>query len=175
MLRLFADKNQLNNMVEIMIKEKFGKRIAIVLVLIFALSGCHSAEDTTAKVADDEIALQIKLDIKEDIGLLIVNYDANGSKGSGGTSNADKSLLKHDELLIYTLRKQDFDNPSDAENMSVQFTVITEYVEPNYENIYPAEYTKPMDAISVKANFGESYFITISGDKTNGYEAVLEP
>lgn len=59
--------------------------------------------------------------------------------------------------LTYTLSKQDFDNPSDAENMSIQFSVITEYVDPNYENVYPAEYTKPLDPISLKANFGETY------------------
>lgn len=59
--------------------------------------------------------------------------------------------------------------------MSIQFTVITEYVDPNNENIYPVEYTKLMDAIPLKANFGESYLITISGDKMNGYKAVLEP
>ena len=59
--------------------------------------------------------------------------------------------------------------------MSIQFTVITEYVDPNYENIYPSEYTKLMDAIPMKANFGESYLITISGDKMNGYKAVLKP
>lgn len=140
--------------------------VVLVFVSVFALSGCHNA--------DDEIALQIKLDIKEDIGLLVVDYKANGTKYSGGTSNADKSLLKHDELITYTLSKQDFDNPSDAENMSIKFTVITEYVDPNYDNIYPAEYTKPLDAIHLKANFGETYFITISGDKTNGYKAVLE-
>ena len=59
--------------------------------------------------------------------------------------------------------------------MSIQFTVITEYVDPNNENIYPVEYTKLMDAIPLKANFGESYLITISGYKMNGYKAVLEP
>ena len=158
-------------------KEKFSTIIAAVLVFVtvFALSGCHNADEAATKVAADEIALQIKLDIKEDIGLLIVDYKANGTEGSGGTSNADKSLLKHDELITYTLSKQDFDNPSDVENMSIQFSVITEYVDPNYENVYPAEYTKPLDPISLKANFGETYYITISRDKTNGYKAVLEP
>ncbi|MGN0573641.1 MAG: hypothetical protein ACI4IX_06850, partial [Acutalibacteraceae bacterium] len=126
------------------------------------------------KVADDEIALQIKLDIKEDIGLLVVNYTANGSSYSGGVSNADKSLLKHGELITYTLSKQDFDNQENIENMSVQFVIITEYVDPNYENIYPSEYAVPLEAIDLNANFGNSYNITISGDKTNGYKAVLE-
>ena len=97
-------------------KEKISIVIAAVLVFVtvFALSGCHNAEDAAKKVSDDEIALQIQLDIKEDIGLLIVEYKANSTERSGGTSNADKSLLKHDELITYTLSKQDFDNPSDA-------------------------------------------------------------
>lgn len=96
-------------------------------MLIFALYGCYRP----AKVADDEISLQIKLDIKEDIGLLIVNYTANGFSHSGGVSNANKSLLKHGELITCTLSKQDFDNQENIENMTVQFEIITEYVDPN--------------------------------------------
>ena len=155
------------------IPRKSGKLIAATLVLcfVFALSGC----DRSVKPSDDEIMLQIKLDIKEDIGLLIVDYAAGDTACSGGISNADQSLLKHDELLTYTLNKQDFDKPADAENMSIRFTVITEYEDPNYENIYTPEYTKPMEAISLNAHFGETYAVAISGDKINGYKAVLEP
>lgn len=156
-----------------MILQKPGKLIAAALVLffVFALSGCGRS----VKPSDDEIMLQIKLNIKEDIGLLIVDYEAGDTACSGGISNADKSLLKHDELLTYTLNKQDFDDPTDAENMSIRFTVITEYEDPNYENVYTPAYTKPIEAISLQAHFGETYAVTISGDKTNGYKAVLEP
>ena len=150
------------------------KKKLITVMMLLVLFGCSKPDDVTYKASDDEIALQIQLDIKEDIGLLIVDYEANESSGSGGTSNADKSLLKHDEFIIYTLSKQEFENPSDVENMTIQFTIITEYVDPNYENIYPEEYTKEMNTISLHAKFGESYYITITGDKTNGYEAVLE-
>ena len=150
-----------------------GMVFAVLLVVFIA--ACRSiSNDTAPKVADDEIVLHIKLDIQEDIGLLVVDYAANGTSGSGGTSNADKSMLKHGELIFYSLRKQDFDDPADVENLSVKFTIITEYVDPNYDNVYPAEYTKPMDAISWKGKFGEAYDITISGDKINGYHAVLE-
>jgi len=58
--------------------------------------------------------------------------------------------------------------------LSMQFRIITEYVTPNYENIYPDDITKYMEPISWDANFGESYFITIIGDKTNGYKAILK-
>lgn len=154
---------------------KFGMIIVLVLFLSLTSFGCNSLV-SSSEVADDDIELQIKLNIKEDIGLLVVDYAENGIEcGSGGVSNADRSLLKHDELIKHTLSKQEFDNPYDQKKLSIQFTIITEYVDPNYENIYPAEYTKPIDnAISLEANFGESYIITITGDKTNGYTATLD-
>ena len=125
-------------------------------------------------VAEDEIALRIKLDTREDFGLLLIDYDANGSGGRGGISNANKSLLKHDEQLFYTLPGRAFDDPSDVENLSIRFTVITQYFEPNFDEIYPAEYTIPLDAISLNADFGRSYSIIIYGDMANGYQAVLD-
>lgn len=155
-------------------KEKIKKFIAVMFVFFYAfsLTGCNK-NALVAEVADDEIALQIKLNTKDDIGLLIIDYIASSSSGSGGISNANKTMLKHGEILTYTLNKQELNNVTDIENIIIQFTVITEYVDPNYENIYPLELTKPMDPISLKANYGESYFITISGDKTSGYKAVL--
>ena len=126
-----------------------------------------------ANAAEDEILLRIRLDTKEDLGLLLIDYDANGSGGRGGISNADRSLIRHNELLFYALPGRAFGHPSDVENLSVQFTVITKYFEPNFEEIYPEEYTIPLDAISLNADFGESYSITIYGDMANGYHAVL--
>ena len=125
-------------------------------------------------VSEDEIALRIKLATKEDFGLLLIDYDANGSGGRGGISNANKSLLKSGEQLFYTLPKHAFDDPSDVENLSIRFTVITEYFEPNFEEMYPEANTVPLDAISLNADFGSSYSIVIGGDMANGYQAVLE-
>ena len=126
-----------------------------------------------ANAAEDEILLRIRLDTKEDLGLLLIDYDANGSGGRGGISNADRSLIRHNELLFYALPGRAFGHPSDVENLSVQFTVITEYFEPNFEEIYPEEYTIPLDAISLNADFGKSYSIIIYGDMANGYQAIL--
>ena len=41
------------------------------------------------------------------------------------------------------------------------------------ENIYPEEITRYLDSVSWDAHLGESYFITITGDQTNGYTAAL--
>lgn len=148
------------------------KRIiaAICAGILLAMSGCAQSGGSTA---GNEIALRIQLDVQEDIGLLLVGYEAGTSSGSGGTSHADKSLIKHDELLFYTLGEQDFDNPEDVENLSLNFTIITEYVDPNYENAYPEEYTKPAGEVTLQASFGETYSITITGNRTDGYAAAL--
>ena len=123
--------------------------------------------------ADDEIALHIQLEMKEDVGLLVYDYSANSHQYSGGTSNADKSLIKNDDNIVVVLNKQQLNSSSDAVELSMQFRIITEYVTPNYENIYPEDITRYADSISWKAQFGKSYYITVSGDKTNGYTAIL--
>ncbi len=123
--------------------------------------------------SDDEIALHIQLEMKEDVGLLVYDYSANNHQYSGGTSNADKSLIKHDDNIVVVLNKQQLNSSSDAVELSMQFRIITEYVTPNYENIYPEDITRYADPISWEAQFGKSYYITVSGDKTNGYTAIL--
>ncbi|MBQ2439484.1 MAG: hypothetical protein II267_06315, partial [Paludibacteraceae bacterium] len=70
--------------------------------------------------------------------------------------------------------KQELSSSSDAVELSIHFRIITEYVDPNYENIYPENITQYIDTpISWKAYFGKEYVITITGDKANGYKAVL--
>lgn len=155
-------------------KKKIGiaAAIAIVLGLGFILynQAAYSGEYVPA---EDEIALYIQFDMEEDVGLLVYDYSANGSKQSGGMSNADKSLLRHDERLVQVWNQNMLQCSGDTVELSIQFRIITEYVEPNYENIYPEEITQYIDApILWQAHFGESYFITITGDKTNGYQAV---
>ena len=149
--------------------------LAVLLVFLCAavLFWWNQPVGPPAEATEDEILLRIKLDTKEDLGLLLIDYDANGSGGRGGISNANKSLIKHNELLFYSLPKHAFDDPSDVENLSVQFIVVTEYFEPNFEEIYPEECTIPLDAISLNAEFGEAYSISIIGDRSNGYRAIL--
>ena len=155
-----------------------GKRAAGIAVASAVILGVgfifynQTASDESIP-ADHEIALQIQLDTTEDIGLLVYDYCADGHKYSGGISNADRSLIKHDSDNIIVWNKEELNNLSDAFDLSVQFRIITEYVDPNYENVYPDDITKYMEPISWEAHFGESYFITITGDKINGYKGIL--
>lgn len=154
--------------------KKIGIAIAMLIVLalgaIIMYNQMISGEYTPA---DDEIVLNIQLDTEEDIGLLIYDYCANDHQYSGGMSNADRLLLKRDEKLVVVWNKQALDEPSSNVELSVQFRIITEYVDPNYENIYPEEITQYLAPISWEAHLGGVYCVTITGDKANGYVAVL--
>ena len=123
---------------------------------------------------DDEIALYIQLDTKEDIGLLVFDYSVNGTEHSGGMSNADKSLLKHDERLINVWDKETLQCYADTVELSIRFRIITEYADPNYENIYPDNITEYLERISFEARFGEIYSFTITGDNISGYKLILD-
>lgn len=154
-------------------KKIIGIAAAAVIVLGLSLVICNQIIPDEYVPADDEIALHLKLDTEEDVGLLVYDYRAGGRECSGGISNADGSLIQHDSDNIVVWNREELNLSSDTFELSMQFRIITEYVAPNYENVYPDDITKYMEPISWEAHFGESYCITITGDQTNGYQAVL--
>ncbi len=149
--------------------------VAIVITLVLGFLLCKQIFVGEYKPADDEIALHVQMNTNEDIGLLVFDYYADDVELSGGISNADRSLIKkNDSDIVIVWNKQDLKTSYNDIELKINFRIITEYVEPNYENIYPENITQYIDTpISWKANFGEEYFITITGDKANGYKAVL--
>ena len=154
-------------------KKIIGIIVAIVIVLGLILVVYNQIIPNEYVPADDEIALHIQLDTEEDVGLLVYDYCADGHEYSGGISNADGSLIKHDSDNIVVWNREELNNLPDTFELSMQFRIITEYVAPNYENVYPDDITQYMEPISWEAHFGESYFIAITGDKTNGYKVIL--
>lgn len=162
-------------------RKKTGILFLVLLVVTLAtcMSGCNSSNDALYQTAEDEIKLIIQLDVKEDIGLLILDQNVSGVERIGGISNADKSMLKRDDILDWSFDKKgpELDGVEFSENtvdLALRLRVITEYFEPNYESFYPEEYTVLLDPISFQASFGETYHITITGDRENGYQAVLD-
>ena len=165
----------LKSMKDLSVEEKktIGMIAAVVIVLGLSLVVYNQMIPNEYAPADDEIALHIRLDAEEDIGLLVFDYRADSHEYSGGISNADGSLISRDSDNIVVWNQEELHNPSEPFELSMQFRIITEYVAPNYENVYPDDITKCMEPVSWEAHFGESYFITITGDQTNGYKAVL--
>ena len=147
--------------------------VATVIVLGLSLVVSNLIIPNEYVPADDEIALHIQLDTEEDIGLLVYDYRADGHEYSGGISNADGSLIQRGSDNMIVWNKEELNNPSDTFELSMRFRIITEYVAPNYENVYPDDITRYMEPISWEARLGESYYIAITGDKANGYRAVL--
>ena len=154
-------------------KKIIGMAAAAVIVLGLSLVIYNQIIPDEYVPADDEIALHLKLDTEEDVGLLVYDYRAGGHEYSGGISNADGSLIQHDSDNIVVWNREELNLSSDPFELTMQLRIITEYVAPNYENVYPDDITKYMEPISWEAHFGESYCITITGDQTNGYQAIL--
>lgn len=154
-------------------RKKIWIPIAIAAVLILGFMLYSQMRSKEYVPADDEIVLHIQFDTKDDIGLLVYDYRVDDHEYSGGISNADKSLIKHDSDVIVVWSREELGASSDAMELSIQFRIITEYVTPNYENVYSESITKYTNPFSLEAHFGEAYFVTITGDKTNGYTATL--
>lgn len=154
-------------------KKVIGIIAAIVVVMGLGLVVYNQIIPNEYVPADDEIALHLQLDTEEDVGLLVYDYRADSHEYSGGISNADGSLIKRDSDNIVVLHKEELNNIPETFELSMQFRIITEYVAPNYENIYPDDITRYMEPISWEAHLGESYFVAITGDKAKGYQAVL--
>ncbi len=155
-------------------KKKNGLALLLCIVTLLAacISGCGQSD--APQTSENEIKLIIQLDVKEAIGLLIINHDIDGNEGTGGISNADKSMIRRNDVLDWTFDKQFYSDSADTVDLTLRFRVITEYCDPNQENIYPEEYTMLLDPVSFKADFGETYHITITGDKINGYQAITD-
>lgn len=124
-------------------------------------------------VGKDEIALYITLDTEEDIGLIVFDYTANGREFSGGVSNADRSMIKRDDVIINTWDRKQLECEGDTVDLTFKFRIITEYTDPNYENVYPEEITKCLEPVSWKAKFGNAYKVIICGSNKTGYKALI--
>ena len=121
---------------------------------------------------DNEIALHVRLRTEEDIGLLVYDYRADGRAFSGGISNADRSPIGRDSENVIVWEREALGSAADTVDLRIQFRIITEYVDPNFENIYPEDITRYINPISWEAHFGESRHLTITGSRADGYRAV---
>lgn len=149
--------------------------VVLVLALICAVIMIRSFCNAVPAAEDDEIKVNIRLDLDEDIGLLLINYNVNGADGVGGISNADKSMMKKDSKDLYwSFYKRQLDAPADTVAATLDFTAVTKYFSPNYDNIYPEEYMVSMGDITFPADFGKTYCVKITGSKINGYKVFMD-
>ncbi len=153
--------------------------IIFFALLLAAGVGLYFYGSRPYTVGEDEIALYFKMDVKEDVGLIVLDYSFDDHKYGGGIANADKSLIKHGSEIIYVWSREEFKNQGDVfgdrVKIGIRFRIITEYVDPNYENNYPEELTVYLDPVEFETDFGKAYNVTFTGDKVNGYSVKVEP
>lgn len=153
------------------------KRIAgilLALLIVFDAFRLIQTHRALPQAEADEIKVHIQFDLAEDIGLFLIDYDLDGNCGAGGISNADKSMLKKDQKDLFWSLDQEHAKASDnAAAVTLKFTVVTRYFDPNYDNIYPEAYMKPAGTVSFTGEFGKIYDVTITGSHDDGYQAVL--
>lgn len=88
----------------------FALAAVLALVCIIFAQGGSGAYVPAA----DEIALRIQLDTKEDVGLLVYDYRAEGRDYSGGISNADGSLLPGDSENMVVWNREELESTAGA-------------------------------------------------------------
>ena len=121
----------------------------------------------------DKINLQIQLDLEEDIGLFLCEAEAPRFHVTDGQANADRSLIRRDELLYDSFTRWQFETPGEPKEITLRFSVVTEYVDPNFENDYPDELVTSLDPVTVSARFGDTVRIVVHGGHDTGYWAEL--
>lgn len=154
-------------------KNKKGAAVLLCVTLLLPIV-CGCGESFSApKPGKDEIMLKIKLDLDEDIGLLLIDYVIDGHKGGGGISNADKTPVARNETQYWSFEKNELGIENAGVSLTFRLSVVTKYFDPNYDNIYPEEYVIPAEELTFDAVFGRAYSVTLSGGKNTGYTAAL--
>ncbi|MBD5560964.1 MAG: hypothetical protein HDQ87_11580 [Clostridia bacterium] len=156
-------------------KGRLWARALAVLTAAVGLAALMGCQATEPEPTSEELMLVIDLDTEDDIGLLVIDYEGEGVEGSGGVSNADKTVLRRGEKLFFTLDKEQehYDDPDKLENLTVRFSVVDPGIEPNIDNVYPAESVSPLEPVTVPVSFGESAHLAVRGSRPDGYTAEL--
>ena len=66
-----------------------------------------------------------------------------------------------------------FQDPDEPKEITLRFSVVTEYRDPNFENRYPAALTVATDPVTISARFGDTVRIVVRGGREEGYRAEL--
>lgn len=154
------------------------KNLKKIILVLFIVVACYfifqNQRAMEYEPKDDEIKIKFQLSTDEDIGLIVFDYTANDHEFSGGISNANGSLLQKNSTEIQVFNQEELHTKSDEVTLSMHFRIITNYVKPNFENIYPEDLTKVINPpITWNAKFHNTYTIVITGNHKQGYQAKL--
>jgi hypothetical protein len=142
--------------------------IFLILLLVLFVVCYMSNSDNEPTVAEDEVLLIFDLDTQDELYQVSMDYLINGEiVGDAGTRKADGTPLVENERIYYPFK---LDTEYDISKLSLQL-YVADFINDfgDHEGEYKVENT-----LKLFAEYGNIYYITISGDKENGYTAILK-
>jgi hypothetical protein len=148
-------------------KALVGFIILILLLVSFIVCYIYNSDDEPT-VAEDEVLLIFDLDTQDELYQVSMDYLIDGEiVGDSGTRNADGTPFYENERIYDSFK---LDAEYDISKLCLQL-YVADFI--NDFGDHKGEY-KVENEIELFAEYGNIYYITISGDKENGYTAILK-
>lgn len=158
--------------------------LLLALAFLLQLTGCTMKQNDVIcslkaseepSVAEDELLFSFEVDTDDDIYYISHDLLLDGELMSGGlTGDADGSAISGN--LYYTVSPEELWERDDLSQLSIRL-----YVSDNLDNLEDmSASTAHQDEYAIKnelkinAQYGHTYHIVISGNKTEGYTASLK-
>jgi hypothetical protein len=148
------------------------KALAVFIILILMLISfvvCYiSNSDKEPTASEDEVLLIFDLDTQDELYQVSMDYLIDGEiVGDAGFRNADSTPFVENDRIYYPFN---LDAEYDISKLSLQL-YVADFI--NDFGDHEGEY-KIKNRLDLSAEYGKDYYITITGDKENGYTAILK-
>lgn len=141
--------------------------ISMLLLICFAVF-YMTGGDKEPVAAADEVLLLFDLNTSDEIYQVSIEYMIDGEiVGDAGTRNANGTPFAENERIYYSFR---LDAAHDISKLSLQL-YVADFI--NDFGDHKSEY-RIENEIKLSAEYGNTYYITIAGDKETGYTAFLK-
>ena len=139
------------------------RRICVWLALIVMTAVLSACGGTAGK----EQSFIVRVDCQsKDIYQIYYTYYINGERrGMGGMADLEGGAITEDSDLAITFSSTSFDLDDDIGTFSIDFSP--------YGKNDTAEITTTAP-VQISAAYGETYTVTFSGSRGNGFQAILE-
>lgn len=83
-------------------------------------------------------------------------------------------IRKDSDDNYIVLNRTELDDAEEPVHVKLLFRLITEYTDPNFENIYPEEITESIAPLDLTVSYGQMFNLYITGNRDDGYQAGVK-
>jgi hypothetical protein len=154
---------------DLKMKRKIFVVFILSILLLFSLAVCYIANtDKEPTVAEDEVLLLFDLDTQDELYQVSMDCLVDGQVvSSAGIRNADSTPFVENDRIYDPFK---LGTEYDISKLSLQL-YVADFI--NDFGDHEGEY-KVENELNLLAEYGTIYYITISGDKENGYSATVK-